>query len=165
MYQAVGLEASVAEKNQAYEEALARIAALIAQESDWVAAMATVVCELHHSFTYYNWTGFYRVVEPELLKVGPYQGTHGCLQIPFAKGVCGAAARLQTTQLVTDVNQFEGHIACSTTTISEIVVPILNKNGETLAVLDVDSDAPAAFDRLDQKYLEQLADMLQQRFG
>ncbi len=161
----VDFNASKEEKRRAYQDVFARIEALLQGESDWVAAMATVCCELHHSFSYYHWTGFYRVVAPELLKIGPYQGGHGCLEIPFSKGVCGVAARLQQTQLVRDVQAFDGHIACSATTLSEIVVPILDRHGETMAVFDVDSDLPAAFAELDQEFLEELAKRLGQQFG
>ena len=143
-----------------YAEVRAAIDALLEGEDDWVAAMATVVCELHRAFSYYDWTGFYRVTKPELLVIGPYQGGHGCLRIPFARGVCGAAARTRATQLVPDVHAFEGHIACSGTTRSEIVVPVLTPDGRVLAVLDVDSDAPAAFGEVDREALEALAEKL-----
>lgn len=147
-----------------YEEVIPRIAALLEGEDDWVAAMATVACELHHSFGYYHWTGFYRVVAPGLLVVGPYQGGHGCLRIPFSKGVCGAAARTRQTQRVPDVEAFPGHIACSSTTRSEIVVPVLTPGGRLLAVFDVDSDDPAAFDETDQRYLEKICARLGAQF-
>ena len=98
--------------------------ALIDGETDPIAKMATIACEVHHSDDRFDWTGFYRVVAPELLKIGPYQGGHGCLVIPFSKGVCGAAARENCVQLVDDVNAFPGHIACSSSTLSEIVLPV-----------------------------------------
>src|SRR5690606_25220096 len=125
-----------------YETVLAHIDALLQDEDDWIAAMSTVASELHHAFEHYHWTGFYRAVSPELLVVGPYQGGHGCLRIDFSRGVCGAAARSKTTQLVADVATFPGHIACSATTRSEIVVPVVTPDGTLLAVLDVDSDEP-----------------------
>lgn len=153
------------DKRARYEEVRLALASLLDGEDDWVAAMATVSCELHHAFDHYDWTGFYRVVSPELLVIGPYQGGHGCLRIPFAKGVCGAAARTRTTQRVDDVHSFEGHIACASSTQSEIVVPILRPDGRVLAVLDVDSDQPAAFDEVDQAALEALAAKLGARFG
>jgi GAF domain-containing protein len=143
-------------KSQLYKQVLDSIQHMVNDEEDLIAIMATIVCELHHTFDHYDWTGFYRVVAPELLKIGPYQGTHGCLSIPFSRGVCGAAAREQKTQLVPDVHQFPGHIACSSTTQSEIVVPFFNKQGDLVAVLDVDSNQPAAFDEIDQRYLEEL---------
>jgi L-methionine (R)-S-oxide reductase len=152
-------------RNQHYAEVRARIESLLDGETDWVAAMATVSCELHHAFSAFHWTGFYRAVTPELLVVGPYQGGHGCLRIPRDKGVCGAAARTATTQLVPDVHAFPGHIACSSSTESEIVVPVLRADGSVLAVLDVDSDLPAAFDGLDQEHLEALCALLGAQFG
>ncbi len=127
--------------------------------------MATVACELHHGFDYYHWTGFYRAVSDALLVVGPYQGGHGCLRVAFDRGVCGAAARTRQTQLVPDVEAFPGHIACSSTTRSEIVIPVLTPEGRLLAVLDVDSDLPAAFDETDQRYLEHLCQMLGAQFA
>jgi len=141
------------------------IDSLLDGEDDWIAAMATVSCELHHSFAHYDWTGFYRAVSDELLVIGPYQGTHGCLRIPFSRGVCGAAARTKTTQLVPDVDAFPDHIACASSTRSEIVVPIVSRSGRVLAVLDVDSNAPDAFDEIDQRHLEALAAELGRRFG
>lgn len=147
-----------------YEEVTSRISALLAGETDWIAAMATVACELHHSFPYFHWTGFYRAVSDDLLIIGPYQGGHGCLSISFDRGVCGAAARTRRTQLVPDVEAFPGHIACSSTTRSEIVVPVITPGGRLLAVLDVDSDDEAAFDETDQHFLESLCARLGRQF-
>lgn len=144
---------------------MARVWALLDGEDDWIAAMATVSCELHHAFDHYHWTGFYRHVRPELLIVGPYQGGHGCLRIPFSRGVCGAAARTRSTQLVDDVHAFEDHIACSSTTRSEIVVPVITPSGDILAIFDVDSDHPAAFDNTDQLHLERLCARLGEQFA
>jgi GAF domain-containing protein len=152
------------QKNETYARVRASIDALLEDETDWVSAMSTVVCELHHAFGYFHWTGFYRTIAPELLAVGPYQGGHGCLRIPFAKGVCGAAARTRETQLVPDVEAFPGHIACSSSTRSEIVVPLVGARG-VLAVLDVDSDDPAAFDETDRAHLESLCRALATRYG
>lgn len=143
-----------------YEAVLKRIDALLEGEDDWVAAMATVASELHNTFSHFHWTGFYRAVSENLLVIGPYQGGHGCLRIPFSKGVCGAAARTRQTQLVPDVDDFPDHIACSSSTRSEIVVPIVSPAGRLLGVLDVDSDDPAAFDDTDQQFLEKLAERL-----
>lgn len=137
-----------------YAELTKTIAALTEGEADVVSLMATVACELHHADDRFDWTGFYRVVAPELLKIGPYQGGHGCLVIPFARGVCGAAARTGLTQLVDDVDAFPGHIACATSTRSEIVLPVWNGSGELLGVLDIDSNQPAAFDQADVDALE-----------
>lgn len=139
-----------------YADLTARLDALCHGETDTVALMATVACELHHADPRADWTGFYRVTAPGLLKIGPYQGGHGCLVIPFSRGVCGAAARLRQTQVVPDVDAFPGHIACSSTTRSEIVVPVMNGAGELLGVLDIDSDTPAAFDEADARALEAL---------
>lgn len=146
------------------DEVLPSLLALLDGEDDVVAAMATVACELHHAFDHFHWTGFYRVTEPGLLVIGPYQGSHGCLRIPFDQGVCGAAARTRSTQLVPDVEAFPGHIACSSSTRSEIVVPVLSPAGEVLAVLDVDSDLPDAFGPVDQALLEALCAELGRRF-
>jgi L-methionine (R)-S-oxide reductase len=139
-----------------YAEVAARIRAACAGEDDAIALMATVACELVHAFARFHWVGFYRVVGPDLLKVGPYQGGHGCLVIPFARGVCGAAARERRTQIVADVGAFPGHIACASSTRSEIVVPVFDAAGALIAVLDVDSDEPAAFDAADAEALEAL---------
>lgn len=121
------------------------VAALTIGETDAVALMATVACEVHHADARFDWTGFYRVVSPGLLKIGPYQGGHGCLVIPFERGVCGAAARTGQVQLVPDVAAFAGHIACSGSTRSEIVLPVRDACGALIAVFDIDSDQPAAF--------------------
>jgi len=152
-------------KSEKYQQVLARIEALLTEDADWTAAMATVVCELHGSFDHYHWTGFYRVVRHEHLQVGPYQGGHGCIDISFDRGVCGAAAKQGKTQLVDDVEKFPGHIACSGSTRSEIVVPVRDAGGDVIAVLDVDSDFEAAFDETDQKFLETLCRDLGARWG
>ena len=136
------------------------IAALTDGEDDVVALMATVACELHHADARFDWTGFYRVVAPELLKIGPYQGGHGCRGIPFSRGVCGAAAREGETQVVDDVDAFPGHIACASSTRSEIVLPVWNGSGELLGVLDIDSDQPAAFGHDDANALRDILDMV-----
>ncbi|APX13341.1 GAF domain-containing protein [Tateyamaria omphalii] len=125
------------------------IQSLTEGEDDTVALMATVTCEVHHSDDRFDWTGFYRVTGPEMLKIGPYQGGHGCLQIPFARGVCGAAARTGQVQLVADVDAFPGHIACASSTRSELVLPVKNAAGDLIAVFDIDSDQPDAFSQGD----------------
>ncbi|WP_353394023.1 GAF domain-containing protein [Ruegeria sp. HU-ET01832] len=132
-----------------YAQLAKAIAALTEGETDKVALMATVTCEVHHSDDRFNWTGFYRVTEPDLLKIGPYQGGHGCLVIPFSRGVCGAAARTQEVQLVADVDAFPGHIACASSTRSELVLPVFDAQGEVIAVFDIDSDLPDAFTQAD----------------
>ena len=132
-----------------YDTLAQNIAALTDGEDDQVALMATLACEIHHSDDRFDWTGFYRVTGPEMLKIGPYQGGHGCLQIPFSRGVCGAAARTGEVQLVPDVDAFPGHIACASSTRSEIVLPVRDSAGALIAVLDIDSDQPDAFDTND----------------
>ena len=131
----------------------AAIRALTQGETDTVSLMATVACEIHHAHSFANWTGFYRVTAPDLLKIGPYQGGHGCLVIPFSRGVCGAAARTGQVQNVPDVDAFPGHIACASSTRSELVLPVWNGAGRLLGVLDLDSDTPAAFTRQDEDWL------------
>lgn len=138
------------------------IASLTEGETDQVSLMATIACEVHHSDDRFDWTGFYRVTEPGLLKIGPYQGGHGCLVIPFERGVCGAAARTGQVQLVPDVEAFPGHIACASSTRSELVLPVRDATGEVLAVFDIDSDQPDAFDQSDADRLESI---LTQTFG
>lgn len=136
-----------------YEAITESIRALCAGETDAVALMATVVCEIHHHHPFADWTGFYRVVGPDLLKIGPYQGGHGCLVIPFSRGVCGAAARTGQVLNVPDVEAFADHIACSSSTRSELVVPVWNGAGVLLGVLDLDSDTPAAFTPADEEWI------------
>ena len=147
-----------------HEEVYQRIESLLEDENDWVAAMATVVCELHNSFNHFHWTGFYRTVAPNLLKIGPYQGGHGCLVIPYDKGICGAAARTGETQDVPDVHARPEHIACSSSTLSEIVVPVKSPDGEVFAVLDVDSDYQAAFTSEDIDLAERICNELGKRY-
>ena len=125
------------------------IAALTEGETDPISLMATVTCEVHHADDRFDWTGFYRVAGPEMLKIGPYQGGHGCLTIPFSRGVCGAAARTGEVQLVPDVDAFPGHIACASSTRSELVLPVWNAKGRLLGVFDIDSDQPGAFTQAD----------------
>ncbi len=138
------------------------IASLTEGETDAVALMATVACEVHHADDRFDWTGFYRVVAPELMKIGPYQGGHGCLVIPFSRGVCGAAARTGEVQLVADVDAFPGHIACASSTRSELVLPVTDAAGNLIAVFDIDSDQPDAFTQEDA---DQLQSMLGQVFS
>ena len=138
------------------EELLSRILALVEGEDDDIAKMATVTCEVFHNREGFDWVGFYRVTAPEMLKIGPYQGGHGCLQIPFNRGVCGAAAREEKTQLVDDVDSFPGHIACSSSTRSELVLPCFNAQGDLIAVFDIDSDTPSFFTEQDQLFYEDL---------
>lgn len=149
-----------ARKAAQYREVAAQIASLIADEPQPVARMASIVCLLSQAFDHFFWTGFYCVdpEDPETLVVGPYQGTPGCLRIAFGRGVCGTAAAERATQIVPDVHAFPGHIACDSRSNSEIVVPVINRAGRLLGVLDVDSTAFAAFDETDAVWLERILD-------
>jgi L-methionine (R)-S-oxide reductase len=141
---------------RAYMELQGHSEAILDGIADPIAAMATMAALVHHAFGHL-WTGFYRVVEPEvLLRVGPYQGSLGCLDITFGRGVCGTAAAQIRTIIVPDVGKFPGHITCDSRSRSEIVVPVLGARGDLLAVLDVDSEQLDAFNEEDQKGLEQL---------
>ena len=142
--------------SQRYREVGGQMLSVCDGETDAISLMATVSCELFHGFDHFNWVGFYRNVSDRTLKIGPYQGGHGCLVIPFDRGVCGACATSQKTIIVPDVEAFAGHIACSSSTRSEIVLPVFDKGGEFIAVLDIDSDTPDAFDETDQRDLEAL---------
>ena len=136
-----------------YAAITAAIRALTEGETDTVSLMATLACEIHHAHRFADWTGFYRVTGPQMLKIGPYQGGHGCLVIPFSRGVCGACARTGQVQNVPDVTAFSDHIACSSTTKSELVLPVWNGHGRLLGVLDIDSDTPSAFTKADENWL------------
>lgn len=140
------------EKSQLYEEALTKLRALLDSERDPVVIMASVSSVLHTTMPHYFWTGFYRVAGEELV-IGPYQGTPGCLRIGKGKGGCGTAWERGETIIVEDVHAFPGHIACDSRSKSEIVVPWKNDEGEVIAVLDVDSTLPAAFDEVDAEGL------------
>ena len=142
-------------KPRAYELVQTAFDQVMGDTDDPVTAMATLSALLHHGFGFL-WTGFYRVVSPDLLRVGPYQGTLGCLEITFGKGVCGTAAAERRTVLVADVDQFPGHITCDARSRSEIVVPVSGAAGELLAVLDIDSERTNTFDADDQAGLERL---------
>jgi L-methionine (R)-S-oxide reductase len=146
---------NISEKREAYERVIGELDSVLENETDGVASMATIACLLKQNFPYYYWVGFYRWLGDELV-IGPYQGTPGCLRISLDRGVCGAAARERKTQSVKDVHQFPGHIACDPASRSEIVVPVMNAEGQLLGVLDVDSDRLAAFDEVDREYLEKL---------
>jgi L-methionine (R)-S-oxide reductase len=141
-----------------YAEVADEIASVLDGEPNVTARMATVASMLANSFDHYFWTGFY-VVDPaksDELVVGPYQGTLGCLRIAFGRGVCGAAAETGQTQFVPDVHAFPGHIACDSRSESEVVVPVFDGQGKLIAVFDVDSDQPAAFDSVDVEWLERI---------
>lgn len=139
-----------------YTDLAARIRSLTHGETDEVALMATLACEIHHADPRFDWTGFYRVTAPDLLKIGPYQGGHGCLVIPFSRGVCGAAARTKTVQLVPDVDAFPDHIACASSTRSELVLPVIGAEGRLIGVLDLDSNQPDAFTAEDASHLTEI---------
>jgi len=143
-------------KQEQYEGLFHRLDSLCEGETDRVALMATIACELYRTFEQFQWVGFYRNMGGEVLKIGPYQGAHGCLTIPFSKGVCGKCARERTVQNVPDVSRVPYHMACSGTTRSELVVPILSGEDELVGVLDIDSEALAAFDGTDEANLLRL---------
>ena len=141
---------------EAYAELLGQVDAVLEGIDDDIAAMATISALIHNSFGHL-WTGFYRVVEPgSLLRVGPYQGTLGCMEIQFGRGVCGTAASEKRTVIVEDVNEFPGHIACDARSRSEIVVPVFDSGKKLIAVLDIDSDQVAAFNDEDREGLERV---------
>lgn len=145
-------------KAEKYQLLTDQIRALIEGETDCVAVMANVCAAIHETMGFW-WTGFYRVIDGELV-LGPFQGPVACMHIGFGKGVCGTAWKEQQTVVVPDVEQFPGHIACSSLSRSEIVVPVFSKSGEVVAVLDIDSKELATFDDIDQQYLEGICSML-----
>ena len=150
-------------KDRAYALLHSHAISVLAGIDDDIAAMATISCLVHHAFGYL-WTGFYRVVEPDrLLRVGPYQGMLGCLEISFGKGVCGTAAATRRTVIVPDVEKFPGHIACDSRARSEIVVPVFGPDGSLCAVLDVDSARLRAFNGDDAAGLERLMEWFRSR--
>ena len=143
---------------EAYDELNAQVRAVLEGIDDEIAAMATMSALIHNAFGHL-WTGFYRVVEPNrLLRVGPYQGTLGCLEINFGRGVCGTAAQTGETQVVEDVMTFPGHITCDARSRSEIVVPVFNRDDNLIAVLDIDSDQVAAFSDEDRVGLQRIVE-------
>lgn len=142
-------------KADAYEELASHAFNVLAAIDDHVTGMATISALTHHAFGFL-WTGFYRLVTPSLLRVGPYQGTVGCLEIALGQGVCGAAARERRTIIVPDVNAFPGHITCDPRSRSEIVVPVFGSTGDLIAVLDIDSEKRGVFDEHDRAGLERL---------
>jgi L-methionine (R)-S-oxide reductase len=142
-------------RSEAYAALEAHLASLLEGETDALARASTFVCLVHHALGNL-WTGFYRRTGPATLKVGPYQGTPGCLEIAFGRGVCGTAAAEGRTVVVPDVHAFPGHIACDARSRSEIVVPVFGEGGELVAVLDLDSERPGAFDEVDARGLERL---------
>lgn len=145
---------------EAYAELGTTVTSVLAGSDDQIAAMSTISALVHHSFGHL-WTGFYRVVEPGLLRVGPYQGSLGCLDIAFGRGVCGTAAATGKSVIVDDVHDFPGHITCDARSRSEIVVPVFGPGGHLIAVFDVDSDRPAAFTTDDRDGLEHIVSWFQ----
>jgi GAF domain-containing protein len=143
---------------QTYQMLVSQIASLIEGEDDQIAMMSNVAAAIHQEMKFW-WTGFYRVVGDELL-LGPFQGPVACMHIPFGRGVCGTAWQRQQTVVVPDVDQFPGHIACSSQSRSEIVVPVFSPDGKVTAVLDIDSENLATFDDVDRQYLEQICQMI-----
>ena len=143
-----------ADKAEIYRELLPQLEAVMAATTDMVANMANAAAVLKTGFDF-HWVGFYRALKPELLTLGPFQGPLACVDIPFSKGVCGKAARDRKTVIVPDVDAFPGHIACSSLSKSEIVVPGV-VDGQTVFVLDVDSDRLNDFDAVDQEWLEKI---------
>lgn len=146
-------------KEEIYRTLLPQIEAVIGGTDDLIANLANVAAILKQEFDF-HWVGFYRVIAPSTLILGPFQGPLACVTIPFSKGVCGKAATEQKTVIVPDVDKFPGHIACSSLTKSEIVVPLVH-NGETKLILDIDSDQHDGFDIIDKNYLEQIVRLIQ----
>ncbi len=146
------------EKESIYEQVEAKIYAVCGGENNKIANMASISCLLNQAFDEFYWVGFYIADhdKKDELVVGPYQGTLGCLRISYDRGVCGAAARTGLTQIVNDVDQFPGHIACDSLTRSEIVVPVYNGQNQLIAVCDVDSVKTSTFDVVDQLWLEKI---------
>lgn len=145
-------------KEEKYLELLPQIKSVVEDEDDMIANMANVASMLHETFAFW-WTGFYRVQSPTILVLGPFQGPLACTRIPKGRGVCGTAWERESTIIVPDVDKFDGHIACSSASKSEIVVPV-KKDGEVVAVLDIDSATLGTFDEVDQKYLEEIVHLL-----
>ena len=139
---------------------LNQLSALMQGESDEVSVLANVAAALHHSSSRFFWTGFYLLKNDNQLHLGPFQGPIACYRIPIGKGVCGTAFAEKRTYIVPDVEAFPGHIVCSSLSRSEIVVPIFNKTGEPVGVIDIDSKTPNAFNETDAAYLEQVAHLL-----
>ena len=145
------------DKQETYKLLLAQVKAMVKDESDPVANMANVAALIQESFHFW-WTGFYRVIDNQLV-LGPFQGPVACTRIGFGKGVCGTSWKEHKTLVVEDVEQFPGHIACSSESKSEIVVPLM-KNNEVIGVLDIDSERLATFDQTDKEWLEQIAEVV-----
>ena len=141
-------------KEEKYKTVLETIELLIKDEDDVISVMSTIACELYHALEHFNWVGFYRLVDENTLKVGPYQGKRGCLSIPIDQGVCGKCVSENRVQIENDVSQIPYHIVCSAETKSEIVIPVRDKNGTVKGVLDIDSTVINSFNETDVKYLK-----------
>lgn len=141
-------------KEKQYRLLVSQVASLVDGEKDVIAVMSNVAAAIHQTMGFW-WTGFYRVIGNELV-LGPFQGPVACMHIPYGKGVCGTAWQRAETIVVPDVEQFPGHIACSSESRSEIVVPVFDHDGKVMAVLDIDSEHLATFDDIDRKYLEDI---------
>ena len=152
---------STADKASRYEELIPQITSVIGEESDWLAVWSNTIAMLHEAFGFF-WVGFYRVLDTQLV-AGPFQGPVCCMRIGYGKGVCGTAWKEQRTIIVPDVEQFPGHIACSSLSRSEIVVPLFHE-GKVVAVLDIDSKEINTFDSVDAYYLELLMKLLSEKY-
>ena len=147
-------------KEEKYQLLVSQISSLINGEKDTIAVMSNVAAAIHQTMGFW-WTGFYRVIGNELV-LGPFQGPVACMHIPYGKGVCGTSWQRAETVIVPDVEQFPGHIACSSESRSEIVVPVFGSDGKVIAVLDIDSEHLGTFDDIDRKYLESICKLLQE---
>ncbi|MBQ3699366.1 MAG: GAF domain-containing protein [Prevotella sp.] len=147
------------DKTEKYRILTEQIRSLIEGETDSVAVMANVCAAIHEAMGFW-WTGFYRVLNGELV-LGPFQGPVACMHIGYGKGVCGTAWKEKQTIIVPDVEQFPGHIACSSLSRSEIVVPVFSKSREVVAVLDIDSKELSTFDETDREYLEEICKIIE----
>lgn len=150
-------------KEKMYHEVLKNIESLIEGEMDLIAVMSTISCELYNAFEHFSWVGFYRRVDEKTLKVGPYQGGHGCLTIDIDRGVCGKCASEGEVQIENDVSSIPHHIACSNDTKSEMVIPIKDNEEKVRAVLDIDSTEINSFDEVDRKYLKKICEYFAER--
>ena len=149
-------------KEKQYRLLVSQVASLVDGEKDVIAVMSNVAAAIHQTMGFW-WTGFYRVIDNELV-LGPFQGPVACMHIPYGKGVCGTAWQRAETIVVPDVEQFPGHIACSSESRSEIVVPVFDHDGKVMAVLDIDSEHLATFDDIDRKYLEDICRLTSDNF-
>lgn len=148
-------------KEENYQQLVTGLKAIIEGETDMIAVMSNVAAEIHQTMGFW-WTGFYRVKDGELI-LGPFQGPIACMHIAYGRGVCGTAWKKEKTIIVPDVEQFPGHIACSSQSRSEIVVPVFDNEKKVIAVLDIDSEHLATFDETDKKFLEEICSLIPSR--